>query len=165
MGVDPFLDAQVTGPLHGPVMPNPNPRDAVAAICTQLAVIPQPAPAQRRCAVQANFSVNLPAVNVSVGSAAIAQLHMQATTAGHQNVPTGSAAITRLCMQAPALPIRLPQHPAPPQLPAPPQPQPPPPPPLSALPQPPIPQPPAPPQPPALLSNELSVYVYNWNDT
>ena len=109
MGVDPFLEVQPTGLSHRPVMPNPNPRDAVAAICTQLAVIPQPAPAQRRCAMQSNSSVNVPAVNVAVGSAAIAQLHMQAAAAGYQNVPTGSAAIVQLHMQAPALPIRLPQ--------------------------------------------------------
>ena len=108
MGVDPFLDPQVTGPSHGPVMPNPSPRDTVAAIRAQLAVIPQPAPAQRRHAVQSNSSVNVLAVNVSVGSAAISQLHMQAAAAGLQNlpihsaanVPVGSLAIAQLRVQA-----------------------------------------------------------------
>ena len=56
-------------------------KDAVAAIRAQLAVIPQPAPAQRRRAVHSNSSVNVPAVNVPVGSAAIAQLRMQAAAA------------------------------------------------------------------------------------
>ena len=83
------------------MMPNPSPRDAVAAIHAQLAAIPQPAPAQRRRAVQSNSSVNVPACNIAVGSAAIAQL----------------------CMQAPALPIRLPAPIQPLALPQPPLPQ------------------------------------------